>query len=308
LHVWASALVSIIAIRLRRTEWLVFLSAYPTILRMEDAFDSLRLVDILANSRSWQGGTIHRKCIPSAILVQPLRGSYVVTAERRRVPVATGEFVLVAADVPVAFDHRGDATGGFAARWLHAQAVVADAIDPCALKITPHRIAGASAERIGALLGELLTRAGTRPSDRFCRLGLAALALGEALADAPEHPHAYRRLAAATRFAPLAAWLRANLHRPLGIDDIAQAAELSRSRLHALVGEHLGRPPMAWLKELRLSAAARRLLQSDASVAEVAEACGFANPFHFSREFTRRYRVAPSRYRDIQDWLGVGEL
>ncbi|MBA2481147.1 MAG: helix-turn-helix transcriptional regulator [Planctomycetes bacterium] len=269
---------------------------------MEDSFASLRLLDVLAESRVMQGGMVHRKCIPWAILVQPLRGSYVVSADRRRLEIASGEFVLVAADMPVTFDHRADAVGGFVARWLHVQAVVADAIDPCALAITPHRITGAVARRIGDLLGALLERTGARPADRFFRLGLAASALGEALADASDHPRSRERLAAATRFAPLGTWMRANLHRPLSIDDIAQAAALSRSRLHALTAEHLRRPPMAWLKELRLSAAARLLLTTGGSVGQVAAACGFANPFHFSREFTRRYRVAPSRYRDVQDW------
>ncbi len=59
---------------------------------------------------------------------------------------------------------------------------------------------------------------------------------------------------------------------------------------------------MQWLKELRLAAAARRLLTSQERVVQVAEAVGFANAFHFSREFSHRYGVAPSAYRDQQSW------
>ncbi len=269
---------------------------------MDDRFDSLRLTRVEGNSNTWQGGYVHRKCIPFAILVQPLSGSYIVSAERRRVIVATGECVLIAADRPVEFDHRAAADGGFAARWLHLQAVVADAIDPCALILTPQRITGARAGRIGNLIESLLARTGSAPADGFTRLGLAALALGEALTDATAHPQANELLATATRFAPLNTWLRANLHRPLGIEEIAAEAGVSRSRLHALTSEHLRRTPMAWVKELRLSAAARQLLTTDATVAAVAESCGFANPFHFSREFVRRYRMPPSRYRDLQRW------
>ena len=269
---------------------------------MDDLFESLRLTRAESGSGTWQAGYVHRKCIPFAILVQSIRGSYEVTAEGRHVTVAAGDCALIAADLPVTFDHRTAGAGGMAARWLHLQAVVADALDPCALVLTPHLIGGARAQRIGTLLGEVQTRSGDGPAARFARLGLAALALGEALSDAPAHPQAGERLATATRFAPLSRWLRANLHRPLTIDEIAEAADLSRSRLHALTGQHLGRTPMAWVKELRLSAAARQLLTTDASVAAVAEVTGFANPFHFSREFVRRYRVPPSRYRDLQSW------
>ncbi len=269
---------------------------------MDDIFESLRLTRVESGSGTAQVAYVHRKCIPFAILVQSIRGSYRVSAEGRHITVAAGNCALIAADVPVTFDHRTAATGGLAANWLHIQAVVADALDPCALVITPHLISGTRAEHIGTLLGDLQTRTGGETADRFSRLGLAALALGEALSAAPAHPQAGERLATATRFAPLSTWLRANLHRPLTLDDIAEAAELSRSRLHALIGQHLKRTPMAWVKELRLRAAAHQLLTTDANVAAVAEATGFANPFHFSREFVRRYHAPPSRYRAQQSW------
>jgi transcriptional regulator GlxA family with amidase domain len=35
-------------------------------------------------------------------------------------------------------------------------------------------------------------------------------------------------------------------------------------------------------------------------VAAISGSCGFANAFHFSREFSRRYGMPPRRYRDEQ--------
>ena len=186
------------------------------------------------------------------------------------------------------------------ARWLHVQATYREAIDPCALYRTPHAITGAAAKRISGMFDELFTHETDDVPSHLFRIGIAYHVLGEALAAAPVNPRANQLVAAAARFGPLTAWLRSNLHRPLGIDDVVEAAKLSRSRLHTLFQQHLGRTPMEHLKELRLAHAARRLLTSGDTIAAVAEAVGFANQFHFSREFARRYGMPPRSYRDDQ--------
>jgi AraC-like DNA-binding protein len=245
-------------------------------------------------------GFVHRKIVPFAIVVQPTRGRYVVTGPDGVARVANGEVALVAAHTPVAFAHHGDRAGTMAARWLHIEATLDGVIDPCALRRTPCRIAGEPARRIGGLLDELHATTGASASDRLAQLGLACRILALALAAAPEHPRARELTAASARLAPIMRWIEANLHRPIAVDHLARAADLSRSRLHALFQQRLGRPPMAQVKELRLQAAARRLLTSTDRVADVAEATGFASAFHFSREFSRRYGMPPRDYRDAQ--------
>lgn len=268
---------------------------------MEDAYDDIRVARLeLGASEAMRDGLVHRKIIPSTIVVQPRRGHYVVTGPDGAVRIDAGEIALVAAHTPVAFAHHGDRSGTMGARWVHVQATLHGVIDPCALRRTPCRIGGASAERAGAILARLHETTGDDLAARLVRLGLATQLLGEALAAAPEHPRARERLAAAARLGPISTWMEAQLHRPLTIDDVALAASLSRSRLHAVFQRHLGRSPMAHLKELRLQAAARRLLTSPDPIGEVADATGFANPFHFSREFSRRYGMPPRRYRDEQ--------
>jgi len=247
-------------------------------------------------------GWIHRKCIPFTIIVQPTRGSYVITGPDHTVRIATGEAALIAAEVPVAFAHHGIGGKPMAARWLHVQATWREVIEPGALVATPHRITGETARAIGDALGGLLggpDPAG-RMDQRFARTGFAYRVLGLALGSAPPHPRAERLLAAAARLGPLNAWMQEHVHENLGIADIARAAGLSRSRLHALCVEHLGQAPMAQLKDLRLAAAARDLLTTSDPVAEIATRTGFRNPFHFSREFRRRYGLPPREYRDEQ--------
>ncbi|HYE04155.1 MAG TPA: AraC family transcriptional regulator [Planctomycetota bacterium] len=267
---------------------------------MRETFDDLRLDRVEAELQDMRSGYVHRKCIPWAIVVQPVIGAYIASGPERSVRIASGEVCLVAAGVPIAFDHRGDRAGRMRSRWLHIQASYRGVLDPCALHRTPSRIAGAAGARIGALFDELLPIADGGVTARVRRLALAAHILAEALAATAADPRADDLVAGAARLAPLTAWAKANLHRPLTIADLARAAGMSRSRLHAHCRRWLHRAPMAWLKELRLAEAAHRLLVGDDRVAAVAEATGFANPFHFSREFTRRYGLPPRGYRDGQ--------
>jgi len=54
---------------------------------------------------------------------------------------------------------------------------------------------------------------------------------------------------------------------------------------------------MAYVKEVRLTEARKRLTASDEKLAAVAEATGFSNAFHLSREFKRRIGMAPGEFR-----------
>jgi len=270
----------------------------------EPDVSALRIIDLEASAGSCPDGWVHRKCIPYAIIVQPTEGSYTVTSTTASVTIATGEVALVAAQEPVAFAHHAGAQGRMRSRWLHVKALYREAIDPCALSCTPSRIARPAATRIGGLLAVLTTITPSPPADgpgaQATRLGLAYQILGLALSAATAHPRREALLTATAQLGPLTAWLQARLHLPLTIADVAGAAGLSRSRLHAVVQEHLGCSPMAHLKELRLAAAARELLTSTATIADIADRSGFANPFHFSREFTRRYGMPPRLYRSQQ--------
>ncbi|MFO0611777.1 MAG: helix-turn-helix transcriptional regulator [Polyangiaceae bacterium] len=78
---------------------------------------------------------------------------------------------------------------------------------------------------------------------------------------------------------------------------LARVAGLSRAAFARRFATEVGAPPLTYLTELRLNRAAKRLTDSDASLAELAEELGYATPFALSRAFKRRYDVAPSRFR-----------
>jgi AraC family transcriptional regulator, activator of mtrCDE len=85
--------------------------------------------------------------------------------------------------------------------------------------------------------------------------------------------------------------------RPWTLDELAAEAATSRATLVRLFQKATGAAPLAFLAELRLSLAQRRLVSSRASLAEIAEEAGYQSESAFSRAYSRRFGVTPGAAR-----------
>lgn len=85
--------------------------------------------------------------------------------------------------------------------------------------------------------------------------------------------------------------------RPIGVDDIARASEMSRSTLERRFRSRLGRGPLAELIRVRVEHAKRLLSETDLSVKEIARAAGFHDTRHLSVTFRRKTGLSPVEYR-----------
>lgn len=81
------------------------------------------------------------------------------------------------------------------------------------------------------------------------------------------------------------------------IDDLAQTARMSVRNFFRQFKLCVGRSPVDYLLELRLDKARAILVNSDASVNEVAQECGFYDSNYFCRVFRRAMGVSPRQYR-----------
>jgi transcriptional regulator GlxA family with amidase domain len=90
-----------------------------------------------------------------------------------------------------------------------------------------------------------------------------------------------------------------NLEEPLSPSVLARQAGLSARQLERLFRRYLDRSPKRYYLELRLKKARSLLLQTDMSVINVALACGFSSPSHFSKCYRAFYGRTPYRERGI---------
>jgi transcriptional regulator GlxA family with amidase domain len=99
--------------------------------------------------------------------------------------------------------------------------------------------------------------------------------------------------------------METNLEEPLSPSVLARQAGLSARQLERLFRRYLDRSPKRYYLELRLKKARSLLLQTDMSVINVALACGFSSPSHFSKCYRAFYGRTPYRERGIPT-LGAG--
>ena len=78
---------------------------------------------------------------------------------------------------------------------------------------------------------------------------------------------------------------------------LAQDAGMSTRQLERLFRRYLNRSPKRYYMELRLGKARNLLMQTDMSVINVALACGFTSPSHFSKCYRALYKTTPYRER-----------
>lgn len=88
-----------------------------------------------------------------------------------------------------------------------------------------------------------------------------------------------------------------NTEEPISPSELAKGVNMSTRQLERLFRRYLNRSPKRYYMELRLEKARNLLLQTDMSVINVALACGFTSPSHFSKCYRGHFNRTPYRER-----------
>ena len=88
-----------------------------------------------------------------------------------------------------------------------------------------------------------------------------------------------------------------NIEEPISPSVLAKDVGMSTRQLERLFRRYLSRSPKRYYMELRLQKARNLLMQTDMTVINVALACGFASPSHFSKCYRSHYNTTPYRER-----------
>ncbi|SOC12021.1 GlxA family transcriptional regulator [Rhodobacter maris] len=91
--------------------------------------------------------------------------------------------------------------------------------------------------------------------------------------------------------------MEANIEEPISPSKLAEEVGMSTRQLERLFRRYLNRSPKRYYMEIRLQKARNLLMQTEMSVINVALACGFASPSHFSKCYRAHYRTTPYRER-----------
>jgi len=92
---------------------------------------------------------------------------------------------------------------------------------------------------------------------------------------------------------------------PLDLRALAAELGVGYSHLRHSFTARVGLSPRQHYLNIRLQKAQDLLMNTGKSIKEIAEHCGFANAFHFSRKFKEAYRMSPRVWRS-QKWSSAG--
>ena len=88
-----------------------------------------------------------------------------------------------------------------------------------------------------------------------------------------------------------------HLETPLPLPELSRRARVSQRHLDRLFRAHVQASPAQYYRNIRLDRARGLVTQTDMSMAEVAQASGFARQDHFARAYKARFGLPPSRDR-----------
>lgn len=94
-------------------------------------------------------------------------------------------------------------------------------------------------------------------------------------------------------------FIRENFARPIGVEDLASAAGMSRRGLHDAFLQHIGWGPGEELHRVRIHRARELLANPEHKVEFIAGQCGFHNTNSFGVAFKKAVGLAPKQYRAL---------
>ena len=119
------------------------------------------------------------------------------------------------------------------------------------------------------------------------------------LADAAQREMAGSRIAAAITF------MRAELEKPIKVQDMANHVSMSVSAFAHLFKSTTGSAPYQYLKRLRMDRARALLVEEQQTVSHACHAVGYGSVSHFITEFKRTYGETPRSYANRLRRLGA---
>lgn len=94
-------------------------------------------------------------------------------------------------------------------------------------------------------------------------------------------------------------YIEENLGQDIGLLELAALCQLSPSQFGRAFKAGTGITPHRWLVERRVARARRLMASGEGTLADIAQACGFADQSHLAREFRRLEGCSPSEWRRL---------
>ncbi len=100
------------------------------------------------------------------------------------------------------------------------------------------------------------------------------------------------------KLAPALAYMERHFQEEITVTELAALTHYSERQFLRLFKEATGYRPIQYITRLRLHTACRLLSETELSVTEIAERCGYTDSSYFSRVFRQGCGISPKEYRE----------
>ncbi len=236
--------------------------------------------------------------VGTTLMILCLKGAGWCRVEDGQRAVQAGDVVWLPAGTPHAY---GTADDPWSIAWVHfAGEEVAPwrefirscaGVDDMIFRLPPDNVDEVALDRVYARLERGLALRHQLAAAAALRVSLCKI--GEILVERHGVRTARERVAASVEA------LRQDWLRPHRLEELATGAGMSVTHYCAHFRELTGFAPIDFLIRQRVAQAARLLATTRLTVAEVAAACGYEDPYYFTRCFRRVMGCSPQRYRKV---------
>lgn len=134
--------------------------------------------------------------------------------------------------------------------------------------------------------------------DAFCDITIRKILYEIILLAAKEQQRKYTPTSASLIIAPALDVIKSEFTRSdISVSSLAELCGISEAYLRRIFLGKYGVSPKEYIINMRIAYAKQLLSLEEFPISTVATMCGYSEPTHFSREFTRRVGVSPSEFK-----------
>jgi AraC-like DNA-binding protein len=93
-------------------------------------------------------------------------------------------------------------------------------------------------------------------------------------------------------------YIQDNYQKKISLEEISNLVNMTPVSFNRFIKKRTGRTFITYVNDIRISMAARHLLESEYTIGEISFKCGFNNIANFNRIFKQTKNITPSEYRN----------
>ena len=238
------------------------------------------------------------------ILIYCVKGNGWAVIADKKYTLSAGDFVLLPANKP--HEYGADEQTPWTIYWMHFKGTSSSDFVDMMLKRMGDHVASISFQEKRLLLFEEIYTSLERgySIDNICYASLSLqYFLGSCCFD-----NNYLAIHEKTDSISLCVnYLQKHIDKPLSLNDIASAVNLSVSHFASIFKKNTGFSIIEYFNHLKTQKACQYLQFTDLRINEIADRLGIEDPYYFSRMFTKIVGTSPNKYRSRRKILVIAD-